>query len=193
MRLKFRINFVDIDGCLGGPSPFTNIENNNVVCMTPEFLKKLRTLPYYEWWDYNTFDGEIVILVTGRLPDHQQVSVEWFAKRAGTWTIGPHEIAYVSTPWDDSKPSKEESYAAYVVSKASKLADLTSRWRRTLEASHIPADIRMYEDDKNVLNKVVMWLAYEPMGLQGVQMYLVDKETHKPADYLKSISVNRHE
>jgi hypothetical protein len=95
--------------------------------------------------------GQVCILVTGRLPTHEQLTLDWFGAYCATYEDAPAEVSYVSVPWDDSCATREESYKKYVRQKYMKLLDIALAWCKTFNESGIEGECHVYEDDVNVL------------------------------------------
>lgn len=173
---------IDVDGTLC-PSIFNNdrLKNDNRNCLSPEFLNDLAAVEPYEWWCPATglryvaddgravirrssgrWSGQVCILVTGRLPAHEKLTINWFLDLCDGYEDGPAEISFVSVPWDDTCETREESYEKYVKQKVERLSLLVGVWCATMYQSHFDDyEIHVYEDDTNVLREMRKHLYYK--------------------------------
>jgi hypothetical protein len=170
-----RINLIDVDGTLC-KSIFNNdrLKNDNKNCLKEDFLKDLAEVVPYEWWcpisdtytvvvngaerkplrESELWGGQVCILVTGRLPVHEELTLKWFGKHCAGWEDAPAEVSFVSVPWDDTCTTREESYRKYVMEKGKMLEKQIVNWFCALRDSNIQHDIHVYEDDTNVLDEL---------------------------------------
>lgn len=151
------VNLIDIDGTLC-KSIFTNdrIKNDNRNCLNIDFINDLANLDAFDWANgvfllrsCQQVGLYVDIIVTGRLPELEKVTRDWWYSKFGTSLHG-----YVSVSWNDNKNTHEESYKDYVFRKGNALLDISKAWKHVCWESNIPLTIIVYEDDKNVLARM---------------------------------------
>ena len=131
---------VDIDGCLC-ESIFKNLGNNdNDKLRNDEFERKLASVSPYEWAiAHDWFQYNKIIVITGRLTDHNHITRGWLS-----WLFSRSDFELYNTEWDDSLPTREDSYEDYVLKKADKI--LSEMVRLEEETGILHFDV--FEDDE---------------------------------------------
>jgi len=154
---------LDIDGTLC-PSVFANIRHNdNSLLCTPEFEERLRTVQAFPWVvKHDWAQYRYIIVITGRLQKWRDLTYTWLQEHGiEIFSFDIHEIE-----WDDSLPTREDSYNDYARRKVLRI----SREIATRLAGSKNARVTVYEDDKNVLYHVnEMWSDW------NVSCILIDK------------------
>jgi hypothetical protein len=153
-----RVALPDIDGTLC-ESIFANITHNDNSKFDEAFLERLRNVEPYPWvgaWDWEQYT--ITDIVTGRPERFYETTRDWLL------TIFPRRISFPGLPftvhhtqWDDSLPTREESYKKYVQQKTLKLLELIARYN--YDGYHVD----VFEDDKDILAHIG-WHRYHPVS-----------------------------
>ncbi|MEX2715462.1 MAG: hypothetical protein Q6370_004080 [Candidatus Sigynarchaeota archaeon] len=171
------INLIDIDGTLCR-SIFDNarLKNNNDNCRTGDFIRELKALEPFKWCRH-AFYAPVNIIVTGRLHEHEKLTIDWFYENCmDPAHASLDRISFVSVPWDDTKITREASYADYVERKSSVFEKLISEWHKALSLSNIVYELHLYEDDKAVLARLRRWLKADV----GLHLHVVENgEVHE--------------
>jgi hypothetical protein len=113
-------------------------------------------------------------LITGRLPEMEQLTLDWWEKHVH---LGPAPV-FISVPWNDKLTTREDSHRDYVYRKAT----VIKRGIRWLADTRSDLHFSVWEDDIDVLRKlhdgvhfeglddrVSLWLVRGP---QDVTLYL---------------------
>jgi hypothetical protein len=141
-----RVALLDVDGTLC-PSIFANITHNDNSRFDDVFLEKLRNVEPYPWvgeWDWEQYHAPCII-VTGRLSDWNKLTWRWLDR----WTRIGYLWDYTENiHWDDSLPTREESYKKYVQQKTLKLLELIARY------NYAGYHVDVFEDDGNVIARL---------------------------------------
>jgi len=107
-----KLAIVDVDDTLC-PSIFKNIvHNDNGLLRTPGFEKQLMEVTPYKWareWDWKQYDK--IVVNTGRLVEWNDITRNWL------FGMIPVPVEIINVEWDDSYPTREESYKDYVKRK----------------------------------------------------------------------------
>jgi len=154
---KFQVSFIDADKTMFVRDPmWDQLDNKNANALSEEFLGMLRHLAPTPWFVKNRagWYGDVNIIVTGRLPEHKDVTMERVYELFCEVDSLKKKWSFVSVKWDDTFPTRKESYDDYVKRKAETLVKLYHNWGVVLADSNVSYEIRVYEDDKNVLDEM---------------------------------------
>jgi hypothetical protein len=144
-----KVALLDIDGTLC-ESFFANVKHNDNGKFDAEFLDRLSKVEPYPWvkeWDWEQYSKtpgnmQTMIFCTGRLRWWNWLTAEWLINCFGGYVI---QDEIINIHWDDSLPTREESYKKYVQQKTLKLLELVARYN--YEGYHVD----VFEDDRKVL------------------------------------------
>jgi hypothetical protein len=154
---KFQVSLIDADGTIFKKHKcWTQLDGHNANALTPEFLKTLETMEPNRFFEYvnREWYGNVNIVVTGRLPEHKDATLKRIHELFCQVESQKARWSFVSSKWDDKLPDDGTAYADYVQRKADTLSEIYTEWDNVLNNSNIPHEIRIYEDDKNVLSGV---------------------------------------
>lgn len=171
---KFQVSLLDADGTIFEKHKcWSQLDNNNENALTPEFIETLRGMSITPWFADNIhkWRGNVNIVVTGRLPEHKEVTMEAIHDAF----LGDKENwSFVSSKWDDTIKDNKAAYNDYVERKVDTLAELYCDWRNTLNSSGMEYEIRVYEDDENVLKYIKR---------PGLKLFLMNEDGTKATPY----------
>lgn len=156
------VNLWDMDGCLC-PSIFDNnrLKNDNRNCLKFDFLRDLTAVRPYPWVEMSApvVFNDVNVIVTGRLPEHRSITVDWFNRHAKR---PPND--FFSVAWNDKLATRADSYQQYVRDKAERLMLLAMQFSHITSTVGIHTRVNVYEDDENVLSRLLD-------GLKGKRGY----------------------
>lgn len=151
-RVFLRIVLVDIDGTL---CPIIDEWKRDPPiigedALTPEFVEKIRNITPYEWTFRRSWIGDVNIIVTGRCPGHEGVTMQWIRRWYGSSSF----FIYKSVSRDkNDKPFNVRN--VYVEKKSAKYTDLINAMRLVERRSCIPIRLEIYEDDVSVISGII--------------------------------------